>query len=88
LAERAGLGRHLADALAARGVNALVVGVAKTRFAGAEALEVCRGASASPLFVTAAGVASDVAANDVRRMHGDYRVPTLLRRVDTLARGR
>lgn len=67
-------------------VGGVVVGVAKTRFASAAAVEVCRGASRSPLFVTAAGVEAEVAAGWVAAMHGPYRVPTLLKRVDALAR--
>ena len=64
-----------------------VVGVAKTRYAGAAGVvEVCRGASRAPLFVSAAGTDVARAAADVARMHGPHRVPTLLRRVDALAR--
>ncbi|HYH68074.1 MAG TPA: endonuclease V [Urbifossiella sp.] len=76
-----GLGAHLHAAL-----GGVVVGVAKTRFASAAAVEVCRGASRSPLFVTAAGAAAEVVAAWVAKMHGPYRVPTLLKRVDALAR--
>ncbi|QDU20055.1 Endonuclease V [Urbifossiella limnaea] len=77
-----GLGGHLH---AVHG--GVVVGVAKTRFASATAVEVCRGASRSPLYVTAAGVEATVAAGWVAAMHGPYRVPTLLKQVDALARG-
>jgi len=45
-----------------------------------------RGESGSPLFVTAVGIDVALAAQEVRRMHGPYRVPTLLRAVDQLAR--
>ncbi len=79
-----GLGAHLWRAL---GEGCAVVGVAKTRFASAGcAQEVVRGASAQPLWVTAAGMPLDEAAGRVRRMHGPYRLPTLLRAVDGLAR--
>lgn len=81
--DRAGLGRHLH---ATR--NLPVVGVAKTRFAGAIAVEVTRGTSARPLYVTTAGIDVDLAAAAVASMHGPYRVPTLLKRADTLARSR
>jgi deoxyribonuclease V len=80
-AEAPGLGARLQAK-----VGGVVVGVAKTRFASAAAVEVCRGASRSPLFVTAAGVEAEVAAGWVAAMHGPYRVPTLLKRVDALAR--
>jgi deoxyribonuclease V len=49
---------------------------------------VLRGGSARPLYVTAAGLSADEAARRVRDMHGPYRIPTLLKRVDQLCRGR
>ena len=65
-----------------------VIGVAKTRFAGATvAREVCRGMSNTPLFVTAAGLAVEAAARNIQAMHGQFRLPTLLKRVDQLCRG-
>ena len=80
-----GLGAHLHQAL---GGHAAVVGVAKTRFAGAGAArEVLRGTSRLPLFVTAAGMDVDEAARHVAAMHGPHRIPTLLKRVDQLCRG-
>jgi deoxyribonuclease V len=83
-AGKAGLGGHLHAAL---GGDVAVVGVAKTRFRGAPALEVVRGASARPLFVTSAGLDPAVAASHVARMHGAFRLPTLLGRADRLSRG-
>lgn len=82
--ERAGLGAHLHERL---GRKVAVIGVAKTPFHGARAIEVLRGKSARPLFVTAVGVDPALAAREVRSMHGAHRIPTLLRRVDALARG-
>lgn len=68
-------------------VGGVVVGVAKTRYAGAtDVVLVCRGESRSPLFVTAVGMSADDAAAAVAQMHGPYRVPTLLKEVDALAR--
>ncbi len=81
--ERPGLGAHLHAALG--GVTP-VVGVAKTAFAGAEAIEVLRGTSARPLFVTATGTDAKAAADAISAMHGAHRIPTLLGRVDHLAR--
>ena len=64
-----------------------VIGVAKSRFRTAtHAVPVLRGSSVRPLFVTAAGMPADVAADLVRRMAGRYRLPDALRRADTLAR--
>lgn len=81
---RAGLGAHLHQAL---DCQTPVVGVAKTRYRSASnTVEVLRGTSSSPLFVTAVGIDVAVAADEVRRMHGPHRVPTLLRSVDQLAR--
>jgi deoxyribonuclease V len=82
-AGRPGLGAHLHDAL---GGSVPVVGVAKTRFAPAPAREVCRGESHRPLYVTAAGIDIEEAARNVQAMHGPFRIPTLLRRVDHLCR--
>lgn len=80
---RPGLGAHLYRAL---GEAVPVIGVAKTAFHGATAIEVVRGASARPLYVTAAGIEPHVAAEAVRAMHGEHRIPTLLKRVDQIAR--
>ena len=83
--QQPGLGAHLYEALARR---AAVVGVAKTRYARAEgAAVVLRGRSRSPLYVTSAGMDVAEAARHVRAMHGPYRIPTLLKRVDQLSRG-
>lgn len=82
--DKGGLGAHLYAAL---GQATPVIGVAKTQFAGATAVEVLRGASARPLYVTAAGIDPAVAAQHVLAMHGEHRIPTLLKRADQLARG-
>ena len=63
-----------------------MIGVAKSRFRTAtHAVPVARGSSARPLFVTAAGMARADAADLVRRMAGQHRLPDALRRADTLA---
>jgi deoxyribonuclease V len=81
--EKPGLGAYLYEAL---GQQIPVVGVAKTRFAGATAESVHRGGSRRPLYVSAAGLDPRTAAGYIQAMHGAYRVPTLLRRVDQLCR--
>lgn len=79
-----GLGAHLYEAL--RGKSA-VIGVAKTSCRDDRcSLPVLRGGSRRPLFVTVAGLAPEAAAAAVRAMHGDGRIPTLLRRVDRACR--
>jgi deoxyribonuclease V len=83
LGQDPGLGAHLYAAL---GHTTPIIGVAKTRFASATATEVIRGASARPLYITAAGIDATAAAAHVLSMHGEHRIPTLLKRVDQLAR--
>lgn len=81
---RLGLGGHLLEALPYR---AAVIGVAKNPLAGADRfVPVLRGRSRKPLYVSAAGVPLDVAAERVRRMHGAHRLPTLIRAADRLCR--
>ncbi len=80
--DAAGLGAHLHTA-----TGLPVIGVAKTSYKDAPAIEVVRGASAHPLYVTAVGIAAATAASFVTTMHGPYRIPTLLKRADSLARG-
>lgn len=81
---RAGLGAHLHAALDRK---VPVVGIAKTAYRSApEAIAVRRGQSGSPLFVTAIGIDASTVAEALKRMHGPFRVPTLLRNVDQLAR--
>lgn len=76
-----GLGRRLYDA-----VGIPVVGVAKTRFHQAAAVEILRGSSKSPLFITAVGMDAIDAAEGVMKMRGAYRIPTMLQLADQLAR--
>jgi deoxyribonuclease V len=79
---RPGLGAH---AYAEFGVP--VIGVAKSAFRTAtHAIPVLRGTSARPLYVTAAGMPRAAAASLVHRMAGPHRMPSALRRADTLAR--
>ncbi len=90
---RRGFGVYLHEAL---GASTPVIGVAKNRFrsyvSGSaddpafESIELLRGDSNRPLFVTAIGMAPRDAAALVRSMHGANRLPTLLKRVDRLCR--
>ena len=82
--DRPGLGVHLHRAL---GERIAVVGVAKNPFVGAPAIPVLRGESARPLWVSAIGLDAALAAAEIATMHGEHRIPTLLRRADHLARG-
>ncbi|KIG16959.1 Endonuclease V [Enhygromyxa salina] len=79
-----GLGGYLHAAL---GGEVAVVGVAKSPFRdNGAAIEVVRGEGKRPVYVTALGVEPAVAAVDVGRMHGRFRLPTMLKRVDRLCR--
>ena len=79
-----GLGKYLYDAL---NNKVAIIGVAKKPFKGVPATcEVYRRLSKNPLYVTSAGVTLEDAKTFIRSMHGDYRVPTLLKRVDQVCR--
>jgi deoxyribonuclease V len=79
-----GLGGHL---FASLGQRIPIIGIAKTRYRNDTwSIPVLRGASQRPLFVTSAGIQVKEAAECVRRMHGEHRIPTILTLVDGAAR--
>jgi deoxyribonuclease V len=79
-----GLGAHLFEELHAA---TPIVGIAKTGYRNDTWSErVYRGGSRKPLYVTAAGIDPTRAAALVASMHGEHRIPTLLKQVDRLAR--
>ena len=79
-----GLGARLAAEI---GYRAVIIGVAKSPLAIADrAVAITRGRSCKPLFISAIGCPPEVAARRVASMHGPYRIPTLLRLADRLAR--
>jgi deoxyribonuclease V len=84
--QRPGLGARLHEASG----KTPVVGFAKTKFRsleGSPLMElVYRGRSANPLYVTAVGIDLPIAASALARMHGEYRIPDILRATDHLAR--
>jgi deoxyribonuclease V len=65
-----------------------VIGVAKRNFhsSGQNCRQIVRGKSQSPLYVTSAGIDIDTAADLIKNMAGDNRIPVLLKRVDSLCR--
>lgn len=80
-----GLGKHLYDALHG---NCAVIGVAKERFNTiSEQYEVFRANSNRALYVTAAGIGIEQAKTLITSMHGNYRIPTLLKVADQASRG-
>jgi deoxyribonuclease V len=79
-----GLGAHLHEAL---GGATAVVGVAKSLFREGPAVRaVKRGRRSRPLFVSAAGMDLVEAAGRIIQLHGEFRIPTLLKKVDRLCR--
>ncbi len=83
---RPGLGAKLYESLEG---NIPVIGIAKRKFGGIspEWCEVSRGRSASPLYVTAAGVPEEEAKAAVRSMVGEGRIPWAMRLADRIAKG-
>lgn len=82
--QKAGLGKHLYDALTHK---IPVIGVAKNPFKRTpKASELLRGESTKPLYVTSIGVSLDQAKLAISDMHGKHRIPTLLKLVDQLSR--
>jgi deoxyinosine 3'endonuclease (endonuclease V) len=84
LGEHFGMGRHLFEALNG---TIPIVGIAKNRFHNACGEAVFRGRSRNPLYVTAVGMDQKQAVEKIKSMHGQHRLPALLKRVDQLARG-
>lgn len=63
-----------------------VIGVAKTEFAQCGAADLLRGNSRRPLFISSVGIEPVEAIQCIKQMHGEFRIPTLLKRVDSLSR--
>jgi deoxyribonuclease V len=79
-----GLGTYFYDVLPD---NSIVVGVAKSRFRNTtHAIELLRGTSHRPLFITSIGIDYPCAAAHVQSMAGEHRLPTVLKTVDRLSR--
>jgi deoxyribonuclease V len=79
-----GLGKKLFDYLNGE-VN--IIGVAKNPYDTIlKECEVYRGKSQKPLYVTSVGIDITQAKKLVKSMHGEFRVPTLLKRVDKICR--
>jgi deoxyribonuclease V len=79
-----GLGAHLFHALDG---SVTVIGVAKKPFKNTpKSAELLRGKSKRPLYITVQGVDRAVAKQYIANMHGNHRIPTLLKRVDYLCK--
>ncbi|MEO3406500.1 endonuclease V [Mucilaginibacter sp. CAU 1740] len=77
-----GLGGKLYEAL---DKQVPVIGVAKTSFMSNKdtIIEVKRGESDNPLYVSAIGIPLNEAAQNVKNMKGPYRMPSILKLMDT-----
>ncbi len=77
-----GLGGHLYEQLASR---IPIIGVAKSGFNGNKnnVLELIRGKSKKPLFITAMGMELETAFEHIKSMNGSFRMPTLLQVLNT-----
>jgi deoxyribonuclease V len=79
-----GLGCYLYESLDRQ---VAVVGVAKSAFKETpDSTALQRGSSQRPLYVTAIGIAEEIARQGILRMHGKDRLPALLKHVDQLCR--
>lgn len=79
-----GLGAYLYEAL---NTKTAVIGVAKTYFKDStNYLEVYRGKSNKPLYVSSVGIDLNYSANLIKNLKGSYRFPDILKRVDQLSR--
>jgi deoxyribonuclease V len=65
-----------------------VIGAAKTRFFENDkwVRPILRGSSQNPLYITSIGVGLDDAASFIASMNGDFRMPTLLKLLDTMTK--
>lgn len=80
-----GLGKYLYDALQEK---TIVIGVAKNPFRDIdEKYSIYRGNSRKPLYVTSIGIDLAAAQQHIKNMHGSYRIPILLKKVDQLSKG-
>ncbi|CAA0228922.1 endonuclease V [Tenacibaculum maritimum] len=83
--EKLGLGGYLFNELKGK---TPVIGVAKNNFHTLNKLkkEVFRGQSKKPLYITTLGFDLEKASFHILNMHGEYRMPTILKDVDSLSR--
>lgn len=80
-----GLGGHLYEKL---NRQIPIIGVAKTNFASIEKNKkaLYRGDSIKPLYITSIGIDLEEAFKNIESMHGEFRMPTLLKELDRLTK--
>jgi deoxyribonuclease V len=71
LGDKPGLGQHLFESLAGR---VPVVGVAKSKYRGSHGVEIIRGRSLKPLYVTSAGVKLLETAEKISKKRDDLKI--------------
>lgn len=83
--ETPGLGGRLYHAL---NEKIPVIGIAKTDFATIHQnkRKLFRGKSIRPLFITSAGIDTDLATNFIKNLPGKFRIPDVLRELDRLTK--
>lgn len=82
-----GLGMHLYDYLACKNQPKIIYGVAKSKFGKCDEISetITRGSSNTPLYVQSTDDMHH-AAEQIKNMHGEFRMPTMLKLVDSLSR--
>lgn len=65
-----------------------IVGIAKNDFSAPDSQRrnIYRGESKTPMFLTVKGIDVDQVLPKIEQMHGSYRIPTLLKKLDQLTR--
>lgn len=78
---RPGLGKYLFDALEEK---IPIIGVAKNPFSTVKSIvqEITRGESKKPLYISSIGISLNEASQCIQNMHGNFRIPTLLKLLD------
>lgn len=80
-----GLGAYLYESL---NQKVPIIGVAKTDYISLNSNKrlLLRGESKNPLYITAIGIDLDKATSNIQLMHGEFRIPTLLKRLDMITK--
>lgn len=86
--QKAGLGLKLHQAIQEKWQTHIpIIGVAKNYYKGTpDDCALCRGQSEKPVFITSVGMTLDTAKACITDMHGEYRLPTLLKLADSTCR--
>ncbi|MES2519769.1 MAG: endonuclease V [Bacteroidota bacterium] len=83
LGEKKGLGAYLYEHL---DIKIPIIGVAKTKFLSADSIELIRGKSIKPLYITSLGIENLVSKSYIKSMQGDFRIPFILKEADRICR--